>query len=348
MNNKQESNQTGIPLFDGSNYNNWIFRLEILLDERNLLEHITGDLEDIIPTSKDDAEKEKARVEDKKCKMVIVRCTDDSQLETIKDKNTAKQMIDALKAIYERKSIAGQLLLRKRLLTLRFNESDEMNSHFMVFDRFIRDLKSAGAKIYEIDIVCHLLLTMPKGFDNLVTALETMDHDKLNVEFVKSRLLDEFSKRKPGSSLKNNCATAMNAKVTYNFCNKGAHYKSQCRKLKKQFKGKNTQNSKDKFGANNAETESTGETLLCAIEIDSAENSETAVDARCVCNEGSGKHKQKPTCENKTIKFILDSGATEHMVIFVARVSGKLYGIILFKSDDQYAGFVGKQTDGEL
>lgn len=53
----------------------------------------------------------------------------------IKDKKTVKEMIDSLRSIYERKCVASQLLLRKQLLVLRYNESDEMSRHFIVFDQ---------------------------------------------------------------------------------------------------------------------------------------------------------------------------------------------------------------------
>lgn len=443
MNSKDERNHIGIPLFDGTNYNNWVFRLETLLDERSLLKYIKEDLGSILESLTEGADKEKARMDEKKCKTAIVRSTHDSQLETIKDKKTAKEMIDALKAIFERKSVAGQLLLRKQLLTLRFIESGTMSDHFMVFERMIRDLKSAGANIEEMYIVCHLLLTMPKSFDNLVTALETMEHDKLTVEFVKSRLMDEANKKKPGNS-KVNEATAMNAKVVCHFCLKEGHYKSQCRKLKMQTKSKNSSHSKqntnfknyEKANANQAEIETSDDSLLCAFEMENAEIDKTSNDAHCVYSERS--ENQREIDKNKQIKFILDSGATEHMVnnkrlfaslenidminisvakkqevlkanhrediaiktfykndcstkvlknvlfvqnlncnlmsirsltkkgfkivfegdrahitlngktIFVAELSGKLYEVVLYTANDEYAGFVGGQINKDL
>jgi len=54
-----------------------------------------------------------------------------SQLENVIEKKTAKEMFDALCNIYERKSIASQLLLRKKLLIMKYNENDDILEHFL-------------------------------------------------------------------------------------------------------------------------------------------------------------------------------------------------------------------------
>lgn len=99
-------------------------------------------------------EQDKIRLRERKCKSILVQCIHDSQLEYIKEKKEAKAIFDALKAAFERKSVAGQLLLRKRLLTMKYNDGEDMNQHFLRFDKTVRDLKSFGATMEENDIVC--------------------------------------------------------------------------------------------------------------------------------------------------------------------------------------------------
>lgn len=118
----------------------------------------------------------------------------DDQLENVKDKTTAKAMIDCLAGIFERKSIAGQLLLRRQLFTMKYSESDEMSEHLLKFDKMIRELKSSGAKIEDLDIVYHLLLTLPKTYGFLVTAIETMDQDKRWTNSTKRKLVFRLKK----------------------------------------------------------------------------------------------------------------------------------------------------------
>lgn len=50
---------------------------------------------------------------------MLVKHIDDSQLEYVKDKCMAKDILDSL---FERKSVAGQVLLRRKLITMEYNE----------------------------------------------------------------------------------------------------------------------------------------------------------------------------------------------------------------------------------
>ncbi|GJQ77348.1 hypothetical protein Trydic_g15923 [Trypoxylus dichotomus] len=104
---------------------------------------------------------------------------------------TSKEMWDTLNNTFQRKGMASQLFLRKQLLQLKLEEGKPLNNNVLAFDKLIRELKGCGATLSEIDIVCHLLLTLPKSFEMVVTALETIQESNLSLELVKGRLLDE-------------------------------------------------------------------------------------------------------------------------------------------------------------
>lgn len=119
---------------------------------------------------------------------------------------------------------------------MKFNDGDEMSDHLLNFDRKVRLLKSAGSNIKDLDVVCHLLITLPKAYDNLVTAIETMDQENITLDFVKSRLLDEYSKRKSGSSNAKTNAVAMKADITCYGCGQVGHILSQCTRKRQKNK----------------------------------------------------------------------------------------------------------------
>lgn len=199
---------------------------------KNFGKYIEEDLE-VITLHATDHEYRKHVKREKKCKSVFVKYIADSQLEYMKDELMAKDIYDALKKIFERKSIAGQLWLRKKLLTLMYNESGHIKDHLLEFDKTVRELKAIGAKLEEMDSICQLLLTLPKSFDSLVTALETLYPETISMDFVKSRLLDEYNKRNGNKeSIRSTEGIEMvGLKFKWYNCGKAGHKMSECQSL---------------------------------------------------------------------------------------------------------------------
>lgn len=184
---------------------------------------------------------------------MIAQSVSDEQLTYIMDKPSAKAMYEALLGVFQRKSITNQLTLRMRLAQMKLDGND-MTTHFAKFDNVIRELRLAGAKLEESDLIVSLFLTLPDSYESLVNSIEGMDESKLTLDYVKSRLLDVSAKRNTGTKLGNsNEACSMQAKnpniVCFN-CGKKGHIKSRCRVPK----GKNSHNkaSKEESSANNA------------------------------------------------------------------------------------------------
>lgn len=275
-----------VPLFDGSNYSNWKFRTQILLEEHDFFDLVCNELNTIIaelPPGTAPVQAPLLRKNDKKCKSLITQRISDGQLEYVKEKDTVYDMWKALSDNFERADVSSQLRLRKMLLTMRYDTTESMVLHFLKFDKLVRELKSSGTTLEEIDIVCHLLLTMPEEYNMVVTALES---GQLTLSFVKTRLLDEEAKRsgnntnaKSGSSSTVFSATAnkrygnrnansvgnrnvdSNRNTKSNGNNSGhrmyrarfdhichhwgiiGHKRSECRKLKYEKKGSETVNA---------------------------------------------------------------------------------------------------------
>lgn len=343
-------NHFHFPKFDGKNFSQWKFRLDLLLEEKQYKVFVENELDEAI--KKNDESKgiknTDMSVREKKCKSWLASTINDEQLSYVMDKTTAKGMYDALISMFQRKSIASQLVLRRRLLTLKFNGID-INEHFVEFDKLVRELKLAGGNLADIDIVVNLLLTLPKNYDALIISLEGMDEKKLTLDYVKSRLLDEFAKRNGGSThSKSDSGSAMHVKnpdIVCFSCGEKGHIKSRCKNKKGKKKNfqKNFQTKKNS-NANCASKESEKESTLCAIRdtepcvaytssnvngnggINSINGSsnETSND-KCSNNNNNDRNsnvnrtqahalKSSKADDVKKVTFVLDSGATDHMV----------------------------------
>lgn len=123
--------------FDGEKYSVWKFRVRALLTELDVIKVI----DDEVPENNLQEWNKAERL----ARSVIVEYLSDSFLGFAKDGNTAKDIIQSLNAIYERKSIATQLAIRKKLLELKLSGDVSLTKHFTIFEDLIAELIAAGA-----------------------------------------------------------------------------------------------------------------------------------------------------------------------------------------------------------
>lgn len=285
------SEKHNIVPFAGKDFGTWKYRVKLVLDDYDVLDCVEEDPPEVT------AEWKKR---DKKAKLIIAQFISDSHLEYIKEKGTSKLMWDTLIVSFERKGVANQNYLRRKLLTMKLEEGQSMETFFLQFDDIIRQLKSSGAVVENADVVSYLLMMLPPSYDSLTTALETLPADRLTLDVVKSRLMDEELKKRhrdsPSCSTDTKELTAFAGKHLQKFkykcygCGKIGHKKENCWKLKKNH----------------------------------AHNAEREVQKREQKRDEEVKQKKisfitsalnSTTCEGNTeIVWILDSGATDHLI----------------------------------
>ncbi|GBP59571.1 Copia protein [Eumeta japonica] len=293
-------------------------KLRILLSELDVIDVIDKE----IPTEPNTEWCKK----DKIAKSTIVEYLSDSFLGFIKNEYNSKQIFENLDAIYERKSLATQLALRKKLLSLKLQNETPLIKHFHYFEDLLSELLAAGAKLEEMDKVSHLLLTLPNSYDGVITALETLAEDNLTLAFVKTRLLDQEIKllnesrdtslkvlqvevsnnrqnnsKKPRRLYRNygnfSKAKVLRSKITKikcHYCGRKGHIKNDCY----YYKGREQQgkyNSRKRMIQTVQISEPTHSTDFSGFAFMAGGLSEN--------NEISNK-----------ISFILDSGASDHII----------------------------------
>lgn len=152
-----EAERYRVPLFDGINFSNWKFRMETLLTEMDLLSFVTQPYTKMVEILNTDTAMQRATKETQlrenrkrewKCKSNIKEW----QTATLNMPRTKRQ-IDFRKILcksFKRRGIANQLLIRKSLLSMKFDETkNTLATHFFKFDKSIWDLRSAWANLEE-------------------------------------------------------------------------------------------------------------------------------------------------------------------------------------------------------
>ena len=259
-----------IPLFDGNNFDNWKFRMETLLNEMDLMPYIEEDYNEMVIIEETDADEERQQKEreakthsknDRKCKSQIIQRIAGSHLEYAKDKDSAFDLWLGLCNTFERRGIASQLLIRKTLLSMKFDaKSDSLSSHFLKFDKLVRDLRSNGATLQEVkDVKSNSSGELPSS-----TAFASQSG-----QHVKRGQASESPFRFPY-----NC----------NYCGKPGHKIAFCRK--RVFDAKNDAQKIANTASNLGDNGNANAFCFCAT------------------TKGSGD----------ATRWILDSGATEHLV----------------------------------
>lgn len=275
-------------LCDGVGFSNWKFRVKILLEERGLENVLAFEPK---PKKEDDA------------RSVIVQCLSDRYLEYVKKCSTAADMIQQLDNIFERKSVFNKLYLRKRLLALKCLSTDKLQDHFLKFDTLIAELEATGTQINESDKICHLLLTLPNEYDTVITTLETMsDNKELDIEFIKSRLLDAELKLK-GKENKNNTNKMESSFISCYKCGRKGHISYEC----KYNEGQNYTHSRSRIrgiGWSRGKSFRARGTMV--------NYSERSNDQEATFIALSAQNKLQEA--NTSIIFVVDSGATHNFI----------------------------------
>ena len=316
-------NRRNIKQFNGERYSIWKFRLRALLSEEEAIKVIDQ-------AAPQDPDQQWQRLE-RLAKSTIIEYLSDTMIGIVTEEATARNIIEKLDSIYERKSLATQLAVQKKLLSLKYKSDVPLTKHFLIFDELMIELLAAGGNLTEMSKTAHLLLTLPSSYDGIVTAIHTLSDDTLSLAFVKTKLLDYETKLKTESSdtsnkilsaeshlsnkfsfpnkyHKNNQKTKFSNQTKRYYSNKG-HSQSRNQshsRVKCGHCGRKNHNQRDCFYKKIQQREESRERTLQTINTEP--NGEKGFAFMV------GHAALKNSVSEKELTFILDSGATDHIV----------------------------------
>lgn len=306
-----------IEVLKGENYHNWKFRMELILAENGVSSSIEVELKvDDLATERD---KQEVIRKDSKAKSLIVQYVDDNQLECLRGKGTAFQMWQTLKEKYEMKGLPGQLYLKKKLLSMKLKENESLETFMREFEEIVRQLKESGSETSDQDLICNLLLSLPKSYETVVTVIENIQD--VTIEIVKKKLFAEYEKRKlsiQSEKVQGGSYAFTATKGACFRCGEMGHFKRNCRKQMERvpeqensFRGRGMRRGRsyNRSGGRNSYN-NVGRRSHYAQQNDNED--ENVSDSVCFMNELNVKSVEKS--EDNELKFFIDSGCTDHMV----------------------------------
>jgi hypothetical protein len=139
------------------NFRSWKHRFQMILDENDILEHVTvGVLE-----PKEEDQKTKHKKNEKKAKRIVSDSVKDHLIPYIFELQIARQMYEALSRLYESKDISWNLTLRNQLRNMKMDNSESVTSYLMGVSQIRDQLAAIGDVISDKELVTTTLNGFP-------------------------------------------------------------------------------------------------------------------------------------------------------------------------------------------
>ena len=107
----------------------------------------------------------------KKTEALIVTSIISNLIYLITECKTPKEIWDTLKQRFERDTIANKLFLKERFFSPKMKESDHIDEHLQRMKVITDHLAAIKAPIPDDEHIVALLLSLPRSYNTLVTAL---------------------------------------------------------------------------------------------------------------------------------------------------------------------------------
>lgn len=298
-------------------YDTWRYKFMLLLEMKGCKEAI--ECEDKPNSITTVSEWNKLQT---KAKLLFASAVD---VEIIMECETAKQMMDKLDSLYMKRSELRQALIERKLSRLRFNENENPEKFFEIFERLIKDLKNAGATVDRKRKLTLLIITLPESLDHLTETIDLLPEENRTVDYIREKILIRRAKKDdiPNSPDGIDNSTEMkhdahvfkttvksDGKICFS-CNEKGHIAQYCPKrgnhvrngsrksYRGQGRGSHYQRGRYRGGGNNSSGRSNYNTEL--DEMPSINSFNMEINTSDIKKQGR-------------INWILDSGSTNHLI----------------------------------
>jgi len=191
-----------IEKLNSSNYQSWKFNIRLLLVEKGLEGYCEEPFESepTLESSGNDAavfQKAKRDFDSRKNKTWAVIClnVDPDQQIHVADTTTAQEAWENLSKVYDVKSVAQLVRLKRRFCAASMSEGGNLQEHVMLMTQLAKQLKEQGQNITSAEFALTVLGSLPESYDGFLMSMNARDPKELTWESVRPALLEEYQRR---------------------------------------------------------------------------------------------------------------------------------------------------------
>lgn len=152
-----------------SNFVTWKIQIKMMLLRKELWDIVQG--EETAPDQTNVGHK-KFCSRSNRALSLIVMAVEPRMLYLIGEPENPKIVFDKLCNVFQKKTWANKLRLRKKLYSLRLVGGAGVHQHLKNFTEVFNELAVLGDPLQDEDRVIHLLSSLPESYNNIVTAFE--------------------------------------------------------------------------------------------------------------------------------------------------------------------------------
>lgn len=218
-----DTDKTKIEKLRGSeNWATWKFQLQILLDAKDALEVVTGDMTDPgepavgiggAELRTHNEARAAYRKANKRAKELIVTTVEKKPLQLLVTCNDAKAMWDKLHGVYEQKSETSISTVQTQFYQYVKDESDDIATHISKVENIAERLRQLGEPIPDSMVMTKILNTLPSSFSHFASAWDSTPKAERTRDNLTARLLTEELRLQPSSSNSADESVALSTKA---------------------------------------------------------------------------------------------------------------------------------------
>jgi len=175
------------------NFSVWKFRIQMVLKARKLWKYVET------PNLSLDA---KQQEQEQEAFSQIALTVSDGVIGHIRNCKTAHEAWVKICSVFEQKGLASQIFLRRKLVNMKFNESETMQSHINKVRELADQLDAIGDPVKDRDLAIIMLCSLPEQYNPLIISLESRSPEDITFDVVTGRLLAEEERQKESGLLK--------------------------------------------------------------------------------------------------------------------------------------------------